>query len=270
MVSLRIGIKLSGYLLMTLAGLAVTAPHRLLATGLPALAVPIESVVEEVYQRGMAAYEAEQWSLAIQEFESILRNDYGAKVLYYNLGNAYYRAGQVAGSVWAYEKALILSPGDDDARYNLALANLRVEDRIGSPDIPFIIRIYRSLRENFTPGEWLRWLSLGLFVVGAGFALSRIAGLRLVAHLVWPGMVIIALLALVAVDSLVTANRTREGIIYVEQALVYSAPSERSTRLFELHEGLKVAIIEQGDQWYQIELRDGKSGWLSEDQLRAL
>ncbi len=261
MVSLRTSIKLPGYLLITLVltGLAV-----------PARGMPAESVVEEAYQRGMAAYEHEQWSLAIQEFESILRSGYGAEVLYYNLGNAYYRAGHVAGPVWAYEKALILSPGDDDARYNLALANLRVEDRIESPDIPFFIRFYRSLRENFTPGEWMRWISLGLFIVGACFALSRIVDLRLLARLVLPGMAIIALLALVAVDSLVTTNRTREGIIYVEQAVVYSAPSERSTRLFELHEGLKVAIMEEGEQWYQIELLDGKSGWLSEDQLRAL
>lgn len=241
-------------------------------TGLaaPATGMPAESVVEGAYQRGLVAYEHEQWSLAIQEFESILRSGYGAEVLYYNLGNAYYRAGHVAGSVWAYEKALILSPGDDDVRYNLALANLRIEDRIEPPDIPFIIRFYRSLRENFTPGEWMRWISLGLFVVGACFALGRIVGLRLPARLVMPGMILTALLALVAWDSFVTTNRTHEGIVYVEQAVVYSAPSERSTRLFELHEGLKVAIMEEGEQWYQIELLDGKSGWLSEDQLRAL
>ncbi|MEE9162184.1 MAG: tetratricopeptide repeat protein, partial [Candidatus Neomarinimicrobiota bacterium] len=65
---------------------------------------------EEVYLRGMEAHNNQQWSLATQEFERILRGGYEAELLYYNLGNAYYRAGDVAGAVWAYEKVLLLNP----------------------------------------------------------------------------------------------------------------------------------------------------------------
>jgi len=229
-----------------------------------------DSTVEQVYQRGMDAYEHEQWSLAIQEFESILRSGYEAELLYYNLGNAYYRAGHVAGAVWAYQKALILNPNDADARYNLSLTNLRVKDRIELPEIPFYIRFYRGLRESFTPGEWIWWVSVVLFVVGLLFALGRFFQRPWLGWPVVPGTVLAALLFVVAFDSLRTANQTREGIVYEEVVTVYSAPSERSTRLFELHEGLKVAILEHSDDWYQIELLDGKSGWLPTDRLRAL
>ena len=225
---------------------------------------------EEVYQRGVAAYANEQWSLAIQEFESILRSGYEAELLYYNLGNAYYRAGHVAGAVWAYEKALILNPNDADARYNLALANLRVEDRIEVPGIPFYIRFYRGVRESLTPGEWMRWVSIVLFLVGLLYALSRILQRPWLGWPVVPGTAIAAILFLITLDSIVTTNRTREGVIYDEQVTVTSAPSRRATQLFELHEGLKVAILEQSDDWYQIELLDGKSGWLPTDELRAL
>ena len=225
---------------------------------------------EEVYQRGVEAYANEQWSLAIQEFEYILRSGYEAELLYYSLGNAYYRAGHVAGAVWAYEKALILNPNDADARYNLALANLRVEDRIEIPEIPFYIRFYRGVRENLTPGEWMRWVSIALFLVGLLYALSRILQRPWLVWPVVPGTAIAAILFLITLDSIITTNRTREGVIYDEQVTVTSAPSRRSTMLFELHEGLKVAILEQSDDWYQIELLDGKSGWLPADQLRAL
>ncbi len=225
---------------------------------------------EEVYQRGLDAYANEQWSLAIQEFEFILRSGYEAELLYYNLGNAYYRTGHVAGAVWAYEKALILNPNDADAHYNLALANLRVEDRIEIPEIPFYIRFYRGVRESLTPGEWMRWVSIALFLVGLLYALSRILQRPWLGWPVVPGTAIAAILFLITLDSIITTNRTREGVIYGEQVTVTSAPSRRATQLFELHEGLKVAILEQSDDWYQIELLDGKSGWLPTDELRAL
>ncbi len=225
---------------------------------------------KEVYQRGMDAYANEQWSLAIQEFESILWSGYEAELLHYNLGNAYYRAGHVAGAVWAYEKALILNPNDTDARYNLALANLRVKDRIELPEIPFYIRLYRGIRESFTPGEWMRWVSIVLFLMGLLYVLSRFFQRPWLGWLVVPGTAAAAILFLIALDSITTTSRTREGVIYGEQVTVTSAPSQRATQLFELHEGLKVAIVEQSDDWYQIELLDGKSGWLSADQLRAL
>ncbi|UCD37717.1 MAG: tetratricopeptide repeat protein [Fidelibacterota bacterium] len=225
---------------------------------------------DEIYRRGMEAYQNEQWSLAIQEFESILRRGYQAEVLYYNLGNAYYRGGDVAGAVWAYEKALKLNPNDADARYNLVLANLRVEDRIDIPEIPFYIRLYRGMRESFTPAEWIRWVSIVLLVTGLLFALSRFLQRRWLAWPVLPGTIAAVLIFLFALDSIITTSRTREGIIYSPAVTVYSAPSERSTKLFELHEGLKVTILEQSEGWYQIELIDGKSGWMLSDQLRSL
>ncbi len=240
-----------------------------LVTGLVGILIA-GSTEEEIYQRGVDAYANEQWSLAIQEFEFILRSGYEAELLYYNLGNAYYRAGHVAGAVWAYEKALILNPNDADARYNLALANLRVEDRIELPEIPFYIRFYRGLRESLTPGEWMRWVSIVLFLVGILYALSRILQRPWLRWPVVPGTVIAAVLFLIALDSIVTTGRTREGVIYGKQVTVTSAPSRRATQLFELHEGLKVAILEQSGDWYQIDLLDGKSGWLPADQLRTL
>ena len=225
---------------------------------------------EETYARAMEAYANEQWLLAIQEFEAVLRSGYEAELLYYNLGNAYYRAGQVAGAVWAYEKALILNPNDEDARYNLAIANLRVQDRIEIPQPPFYIRFYRGMRESLTTGEWMLWVSIVLFVVALSYGLSRFMQRPWLAWPVIPGTILAVVLFLIAMDRITIARRTQEGIIYNPEAAIFSAPSERSTKLFEIHEGLKVSITEQSEDWYQIELMDGKSGWLPADQLRLL
>lgn len=237
-----------------------------LASGLSSADVSLE----DIYQRGLEAYQNEQWSLAIQEFESVLRSGYESDVLYYNLGNAYYRAGHVAGAVWAFEQALRLNPNDIDARYNLSLANLRVQDRIDLPNIPFYIRFYRAVRESLTPGEWIQWVSIVLFLVALSFALSRILQRTWLGWAVIPGIAVAILLFLIALDSITVTNRTREGIIYDQIVVAYSAPSVRATKLFELHEGLKVSIPEQNDEWFQIELLDGKTGWIPKDKLRQL
>lgn len=223
-----------------------------------------------VYQRGLEAYQKEQWSLAIQEFESILKGDIESEALYYNLGNAYYRAGHVAGAVWAYEQALRLNPNDVDTRYNLSLANLRVQDRIELPEMPFYIRLYRSVREAQTPGEWIQWVSIVLLIVGLSFALSRILLKPWLGWAVIPGAVLAILLFLITLDSITISNRTREGIIYDHTVVVFSAPSTRATRLFELHEGLKISISGQDEEWYKVELIDGKTGWIPSDKLRQL
>ena len=240
------------------------------------LSVPVMGLVnpnvslDEVYQRGLEAYQKEQWSLSIQEFESILKGGIESEALYYNLGNAYYRAGHVAGAVWAYEQALRINPNDVDARYNLSLANLRVQDRIELPDMPFYIRVYRSVRESQTPGERMHWVSIVLLIVALSFALSRILRKSWLEWAVIPGAILATLLFLITLDSITSSNRTREGIIYDHTVVAYSAPSVRATRLFELHEGLKVSISEQGEEWYKVVLLDGKTGWIPRDKLRQL
>ena len=228
------------------------------------------SALGEVYQRGMSAYENEQWTLAIQEFESILRGGYQAEQLYYNLGNAYYRSGETAGATWAYEKVLMLNPNDADARYNLALANLRVKDRIELPELPWLMRIYRGIRGSFTRSEWVLLVSLLLLVAGVLRAAGRMLQLPALRRGVWPGTVVAAVFAFVALDAILTTGRSKEGIVYGELVTVTSAPSARSTELFQLHEGLKVAILDDRDEWRQVELLDGKSGWLPAGQIRPL
>ena len=52
------------------------------------------------------------------------------RTLYYNLGNAYYRMDDITHAVLAYERALLLSPGDTDVRFNLQMARSKTIDKI--------------------------------------------------------------------------------------------------------------------------------------------
>jgi uncharacterized protein YgiM (DUF1202 family) len=70
--------------------------------------------------------------------------------------------------------------------------------------------------------------------------------------------------------SIWTDNSLNLGVIYSLKAEVRSEPNTFSTRLFEVHEGLKVSINQLENDWVEIELLDGKTGWISNDQIRLI
>ena len=122
------------------------------------ISIPVFAIQEGIslhYGIGMDAYKKGQYNLSIQEFESILENNWASPQLYYNLGNAFYRVGNTAGAVWAFESCLKLSPSHLDAKYNLMLANLKVIDRINLPEPPIYLKWYLSIKEQFTPSAWI-------------------------------------------------------------------------------------------------------------------
>ena len=107
------------------------------------------------YENGLKAYQNNQFELSIQEFEYILNSDLDSPELYYNLGNAYYRLGDISGSIWSYESCLKIYPNHKDAKYNLILANLRVKDRVILPEPPVYLKLYMSIKERFTSDMWI-------------------------------------------------------------------------------------------------------------------
>jgi len=56
----------------------------------------------------------------------------------------------------------------------------------------------------------------------------------------------------------------REGVIIDSTVILRSEPSESSTSLFILHEGLKLEILRDDRDWYYVEMPDGNTGWLKQ------
>ena len=71
-------------------------------------------MAEKVFLEANKALIAENYNDAIDKYESILNNGYESTELYYNLGNAYYRAEYIGKSIWAYSNALEISPRNSD------------------------------------------------------------------------------------------------------------------------------------------------------------
>ena len=92
--------------------------------------IAFASESDDLMKQGNQFYQDRQYEKAIDTYQKIITMGYVGTSLYYNLGNSYYRDGKIGYAILYYEKALELSPGDDDVIHNLAIANLKTVDKI--------------------------------------------------------------------------------------------------------------------------------------------
>ena len=234
---------------------------------------PVFAVTEGMslhYKKGMDSYRNNQYELAIQEFEIILNNNWDSPELYYNLGNAYYRNGNTSGSVWAYESCLRLSPTYTDAEYNLKLANLKVKDRVDLPNPPIYLKWYMGIKEHFTPSVWINVTLFILLLLSLVVTVSRILSVVSLNYISGIFSTLFFISLFFTLHSIWTENSVNQGIIYYSAAEARSEPNTFSAQLFTVHEGLKVSVNQTSENWVEIELMDGKTGWIENHQIRLI
>ena len=223
--------------------------------------------VSVLYEDGISSYKKENYSDVIQSLNKILDFGYESEQLYYNLGNAYYLENNIPLSILAYEKCLKLNPLNKDAQFNLKLANLNVKDRIEIPQPPLFLKFFRLFKKIFLPSEWiLVWMIL-ILILSFLYFLRKIFDVsytQKIELIVYVSLLIILLPGILSIYDSYTIN---EGIIIDSKIKVYSAPSNSSTELFNINEGLKVDIENFENDWVRIKLIDGKDGWIQSNQI---
>ncbi len=218
-----------------------------------------------LFAQGNQRYTQGDYEGAIRAYESILERGFESWQVYYNLGNAYYKRGEIGKAILNFERARRLNPRDEDIRHNLDLANLKVVDRINAIPEFFFVRWLKFLA-RLLPLATLGWLALGFYGVAASLWIVRLFArgkLRstLTAVLIPAVAAWIALLTLAAYRFYIDRADTY-AIVLVEKVDARSAPEQDGTEVFAIHEGVKVRIDRQENQWAKIRLADGKVGWI--------
>ena len=85
---------------------------------------------EALFSKGNNFYQNGNYSKAIEAYLAIEKQGLQSDVLYYNLGNSYYKLNKVAPTIYYYEKALKINPANEDAISNLAFAKRMTIDVI--------------------------------------------------------------------------------------------------------------------------------------------
>ena len=219
-------------------------------------------------------YQKGNYQQAIRDYEEILKNGESAEI-YFNLGNAYYRTDNITKAVLNYERARLLSPGDDDINFNLQFARSKTIDKITPQSEMFFITWYKSL-VNFTSVD--NWAKTGILciVMALLLVLLYLFGpqlmLRKIGFFGGLAFFVIFLLSNLFAFQQKQALDNRTGAIIISPSVnIKKTPAKNSADQFVLHEGTRVDIIDKGmTDWRCIRVGDGREGWIETKAIEEI
>lgn len=228
-----------------------------------------------------SAYAADNFTLAEQLYLESIRRDGTSTTIFYNLGNAYYRQGNLGKAIVNYERALKLDPTNADARANLDFVRTKITDRqIDQGSI--MDTLWQSVVCMFRADTWA-WIAVvlfALFLAGAfTYILSNVVMVRKLSF--FGGIVVFILCAAAVIVSFAAANRisdNRYAIILPPSAQLSTTPrSARSAseEAFLLHEGTKVEIVDSistqaEGKWYEVKVGQRERAWIKADETERI
>jgi tetratricopeptide (TPR) repeat protein len=218
------------------------------------------------------AYERGDYPEAIELYRGILDEGLESADLYYNLGNAYMKAGQLGWAVLNYERALRLNPRDEDTDANLEYARARMVDVLPEQKSPWILTILVRAHNLLAPRQLL-WLVSALWFVIVILAIVSLYRERLRPPIRTVNIVLAAVLA-VLLTSLAfrihSVEARHPAIVVADEVQVMSGPGEEYAREFVLHAGTKVEIRRSYQNWHEVALSDEMRGWVGTDAIEGI
>ena len=217
------------------------------------------------WELGNKAYVDGDYARATEEYEAIIEGGEFSMALYYNLGNAYFKMGELGKAILNYNRALRIAPANEDIRHNLALAEAQTKDRIAEVPEFFLNRWLRIVRNSMSCMAWsvlsLVWLALAL----AFALLFLLASSIKVRKAGFYGTILSFLLFVMATSFALSSRKDmlfkEEAVVMASAISVKSSPDRSATDIFVLHEGTKLRVVTELGEWCEIVIADGKKGW---------
>ncbi|MDF0707081.1 tetratricopeptide repeat protein [Muricauda sp. 81s02] len=229
---------------------------------------------EALFNEATELYNNGEYSSAIENYEQILEHGEHSSSLYFNMGNCYYKLNSIGPSIYYYEKALLLDPNNEEIKNNLRFAqNMRL-DAIEEVPTTEISKIYRSAVGMFDCNQWA-YLAVALVFL---FVLAYMAYYLLGSANQKRAAFISSMLSLgFAVVCILMAYLNQQqnknddpAIVFAKEVNVNSEPNTNSSAAFTIHEGTKVNILDELDDWKRIRIADGQTGWLQAENIKRI
>ena len=193
-------------------------------------------------------YEEGKFTEAAAAYPKLLQSGQSSAALYFNLGNAFFKSGQIGRAIAAYRLAEQITPRDPDVRANLQFARNQTQG------------------PTLAPSRWQRWLgrlTLNEWTVLAACALWL--WLLLLAILQWrPALkpvlrayvlclaIATGLLCACVAATLHETRFTRVAVVITPDATVRYGPLAESPTSFTVNDGAELQVLDQKDEWLQV------------------
>lgn len=222
---------------------------------------------QTLFEQGNTQYAKANYKAAVEAYQKILNDGYQSEAVYFNLGNAYYKLGEMPSALLYYEKARKLAPGDDDVNFNIQFANLKTTDKIEEAPQLFLVNWWHSIILVASVNT-LSTLSILFFLLGFGLLAYYLfaQSITLKKASFYSGLIIIIL----GLTTIFIAGRQsayfdshHEAIIFSPSVTAKSGPDNNAKNLFVIHDGTKVTVVETNSGWIKIRLLNGSEGWIA-------
>ncbi|MBM3892657.1 MAG: hypothetical protein FJ388_26360 [Verrucomicrobia bacterium] len=227
-------------------------------------------------------YDAGQFEQAAARYESVAAAGVRSANLFFNLGNAWFKAGQTGRAILNYERARHLQPRDPDIRGNLdfVVKESRARDTVATSGLTVWLA---GLRDYLTVGEWTTLTALGYWLAMA----AAIVFVWLPASIEWrrwlrlviAGFAVLAVLGGIGLAAKITVESGPPPAIIVakKEVVVRFAPVDDAQRHYTAVEGQKLWVIGERESrmegvpgWFKVERADGAEGWVPANAIERI
>lgn len=227
-----------------------------------------------IFDSANAAYARGNYEKAIELYESIVDTNLTSSELYFNLGNAHYKSNNIGLAILNYERAKKLNPDDEDLNMNLKFANQKAEDKIDAAPQLFLSEWKNGIIDIFDEKSWsilcILFFACSLFLFGM-YIVSHSSGLK---KLGFFGACILFIVTVftffIAQNKFEMTKNSSDAIVLSGTATVTGSPNEKGTKLFILHEGTKVIVTEEQNEWTEIKIANGNVGWIKSNLIEKI
>lgn len=227
----------------------------------------------EVFQIANSLMVKEKYNEAVKAYESIMYDEPLSCDVFYNLGNAYYKLDSLGFAAWAYSKANLISPRNEDVIYNLNLVKSKLLGEIKLPNKFLLQKFYIKIRDSFT---FLEFLFIGALMTMLFFLFNFFRN-NIYNQKVFYGSINVGLLSLVFLINILTLNKFTtikkvEAIVVDRSSNLYSEPfSVDGTVLLVINQGERIEIIEKKGNWSQVRINfNSEKGWVQDNSYIEL
>lgn len=226
------------------------------------------------YQRGNQLFQAGDHQAARDAYRQAALEGGADAYLFYNLGVAELKCGDLGRAIANFHRAERLAPRDDDVRFNLALARQMVKIKPPEGAETFLHIVLGASSRWLSANEWTLALLLCYWIaaiaaavlIGADFSRLRPA-VKAVALIAGALLILMLPFAAYRVKS---DYFTVRAVIVTKDGVARSGPGEENDEQFKLADGMEVEVKECVSGWCKIQAEGGFIGWTQAENFDRL
>ncbi len=230
-----------------------------------------QSAIED-FEKGNSLYKEKKYEQAIQSYMKVIESGFESDAIYFNLGNGYFKNGDLGHAILYYLKAKRLMPSNENIDHNLNFAQQFTSVQMEGIELNPV----GALLDNFVASYTLNllgWVSSFMFILFITMLILKY-GLVMI-NPVLNVLTILSLSVFIVVASLTTYKYQaeyviRRAVIISEESTILTGPSEQSDREFEGSPGLVVEILSESGEYVNVIFSNKRRGWIAKNALEEI